>query len=368
METNPPSRRRASAIGLVLVLLLVAGFVFFGIMPRQARGKVLAADVDRKRADAATVAVLQVQAGADTAQLRLPGQMRPLRETPLYARSSGYVRRFTADIGQVVRQGQVLAQIEAPEVYQELREASANLDLTRVNLERLRSVRLPGAVSRQDVDARQTAYDANRANVQRLTELQNLLTVRAPFTGRITARTVQVGNLVTGAAGAEPLFRLEDASILRVFIDVPQAYAADVRPGLPVTLSVPEFPDETFAGRVVRSAGSLDVATRTLRVEVQVPNPNNRLLPGLYVQVAFDLPTPSRAVVIPANTLLVTSQGMQVAVVGADDKLRFQPISIGRDYGSRVEVRQGLRPGERVVLNPNDRLTAGMKVTAVLRK
>lgn len=398
-----PRRGALLLLALVLVALIAAGF-WKGFVPRQARERVLAAET---KADVAAEPVVNVRvaerAGA-VSSLLLPGNIQPIAEAPVMARATGYVRKRNADIGDRVAAGQVLAEIEAPELKQQVAQARAvaeqmssaveqaqaalqqgrsNAGLARVTAERWNNLFTRGVVSRQERDTYQAQFDSQQANVQalekavsagranlaatqanvaRLEQLLDYQTVRAPFAGVITVRNVDAGALVN--EGSTMLFRIAQTDRLRTYVNVPQASAAQVRPGQRADLAIADRPGRTFTGVVKRSSGALDPATRTLLVEIDVPNPGGALLPGMYAQVDLSLPRLEPPLVIPGDTLLVRPDGPQVAVVSADGTVHFRRIGLGRDFGDRVEVLSGIAEGDRLVVNPNDVVREGTHVKA----
>jgi RND family efflux transporter MFP subunit len=300
-----------------------------------------------------------------------------MREAALYARSSGYVRRFHADIGAHVRTGQLLAEIETPELDQELAQARASLGqvraayaLARTSLDRWRSMVKDSAATQQELDEREAAFNAaaanvaaGEANVRRLEELQSFARVTAPFTGTVTARNVEVGQLVSPGqgTGTRPLFVLAQADTGRVMLSVPEAVAAQLRPGADADVFVASLGGRAFKGRVVRTAGALDAATRTMLTEVDVPNGDGTLLPGMYAQVRLAVTHAAPALLLPANALVVRATGPQAAVL-RDGRVHFAKLTLGRDLGTDIEVLSGLDDGAVVVLNPSDDVTDGAAV------
>ncbi|MGA0559825.1 efflux RND transporter periplasmic adaptor subunit [Larkinella sp. VNQ87] len=325
----------------------------------------LRAEADEQKNRQELVTVTTVARSSDSTGLVLPGQIMPFRETPVYARTQGFLKRRLVDIGTTVRSGQLLATVEAPELDQELIRARADVRLAQSNLDRLKSVSLPGAISQQDLDNRQATYEMNQANLRRLEALKALQEIRAPFNGIITARNAEVGNLVS-TGGAMPMYTLSQLDTLRVYVDVPQTYYQLIKVGMTATVSVPEL-SKTFTGKVVRTSGTLRTESRTLLAEVAIPNHRQELVSGLYGQVKFNLKAIQPPVLIPANTLLVTSEGPRIVVVQPNRVLRFQPITLGRDYGTTLEVLSGLQGQEQVVTNPNDRLKDGQQVRIKLQ-
>lgn len=343
------------------LLVLAALFWFFGVLPRMRNTQELKAEASAEKNREPIVNVVPLKQGSDTTGLTLPGQIQPFRQTPLYARTQGFLRRWYVDIGARVKEGQLLATIDAPELDQDIARAKADLQLAQANLDRLQSVQLPGAVARQDIDTRQSSVSVAQANLGRLQALKNLQQIRAPFSGIVTSRTAENGTLVSPGSG-QPLFTISELGTLRVFVDVPQTYFQYVKVGMPATVVVPELKNRKFAGKVVRTSGTLRNDSRTLLTEVAIPNPKQELPSGLYSQVSFNMVAASGPVLIPANALQITPQGPRVVVVEASQRLRFVPITLGRDYGTTLEALTGLTGQEHVVTNPNDRLRDGQKV------
>lgn len=346
---------------LIPLLLLIALFVFFGVLPRIHNSQELKAEASAEKSREAIVNVVALKHSSDTTGLTLPGQVQAYRQTPLYARTQGFLRRWYVDIGAQVKQGQVLAIIDAPELDQDIARARADQQLAQTNLDRLQSVQLPGAIAKQDIDTRQSAVTVAKANLGRLQALKDLQQIRAPFTGVITTRTAENGALVSPGSG-QPLFTISELGTLRVFVDVPQTYFRYIKVGMPATVVIPELKNRTFTGKVVRTSGTLRNESRTLLTEVAIPNPKQELPSGLYSQVKFDMIATNAPVLIPANALQITPQGPRVVVLDADQRVRFVPVTLGRDYGVTIEAATGLTGQERVVTNPNDRLRDGQKV------
>ena len=341
--------------------LLIAVFVFFGVLPRIRNQQELQAAAETERSREPVVNAVSLSQGSDTTGLTLPGQVQPYRETPLYARAQGFVKRRYVELGASVRQGQLLATLDVPEIEQDIARAQADLQLAESNLSRVSSVTLPGAIARQDVDSRQAAVSVGQANLRRLETLRALQTIRAPFSGIITARNVEVGDLITPSS-QRPLFTLAQLDTLRVFVDVPQTYYQMVRAGQAATVRIPELKGQVLLGRVVRTSGSLRSDSRTLLTEVAIPNRQRALPSGLYAQVSFALLGAKSPVLLPANALRITTKGAEVVVVEPNQRIRFQAVTLGRDYGTAIEITSGLTGSERVVTNPNDRLKDGQKV------
>ena len=346
---------------IIPLLALTALFVFFGVLPRIKNTQELKAASEEEKNREPIVNAVPLKHSSDTTGLTLPGQIQPYRQTPLYARTQGFLRRWYADIGAQVKQGQLLATIDAPELDQDIARAKADQQLAQVNLDRLQSVQLPGAVAKQDVDTRQSGVTVAKANLGRLEALKDLQQIRAPFSGIITSRTAENGVIVS-PGGGQPLFTLSELGTLRVFVDVPQTYYRYIKVGLPATVTVPELKNQQFRGVVVRTSGALRNDSRTLLTEVQIPNPKREIPSGLYSQVKFDMIAAKAPILIPANALQITADGPRVVVVDPDKRVRFVSITLGRDYGTTLEATNGLTGQEIVVTNPNDRLRDGQKV------
>lgn len=374
-ESPPPTRRPSPWRYTLpaLALAIFAGAAYWGIHKRnQAHAQLVAAARD---ATSSTVAVVHPQPADSAASLALPGNVQAYVETPIYARTNGYLKRWLVDIGAKVRAGQLLAEIDTPEIDEELRQseaaeaqAVANLDLAQKTAERWQNLLKDDGVSRQEVDqnvsaykARQADLSAAQANVQRLKDMQSFQKIVAPFSGVITARNIDVGALIT-AGSTQPLFRLAQNNILRVYVNVPQSYSRSIFAGLAADLSVPEYPGHPFAGIVTRTAGAIDPASRTLLTEVQVPNPQGEILPGAYGTVQFHLKMAASPLVLPANTLLFRSEGTQVAIVKAGGKVHLQKVVLDRDLGTNVEIASGVEAGDAVIVNPSDSIAEGDSV------
>ena len=349
---------------VVLVLLVVFGILFVvGILPRLRHGKELTRETQQQNTATPIVTVQPAKAAPDTTTVTLPADLRSNHETFVFARVNGFVQSWNGDIGQHVRRGQVLATIATPEIDQEIAQAQANLELARSSYARLTSVSLPGAISKQELDAGKAQYAAQQAQVKQLQAQRSFRQVVAPFSGTVTQRNVDVGSLVTGGnTTGTQLFKIEQTDTIRAFVDVPQNFVPGIRRGLAADVLVPEYPTQPFRGRVARDAGALNDQTRTLRTEVVLPNRNAKktLRPGVYGQVRFRLPQSTPSVLISANAL-VPGIDQKVAVV-QNGKIHFQPVVGGRDFGSTVEITQGLKGGELLVINPAETLTEGLAV------
>ena len=399
-----PPRPRPSllrGILIVLVLLIAVGFAA-GLLPKLRQRQVLAAETSLALAARPIVPAAVVSLAPRETVVTLPGTMEPLTEAPVLARADGYIKRRNVDIGDRVAAGQVLAEIEAPELDQQVQQAAAALDqarsaleqananltqgqanreLARVSAVRYGNLQKRGIVSRQENDTYQAQSQASdaaveslrkavaaagngiseaQANLARVKDMFSYLKVRAPFAGMVTLRNVDQGTLVT--AGNTLLFRVAQTGVLRMYINVPQVNASQVRVGQATELSLNERPGRKFAGRIVRSSGSLDPATRTMLVEVQVPNPQGDLLPGMYANVTLRAARENPPLLIPSEALVARAQGTMAAVVDRAGSVHFTPIQVGRDSGTELEVLSGLEEGMQVVVNPNDQVREGVVV------
>jgi RND family efflux transporter MFP subunit len=387
METAPtnadlvpkaaPARSRRPQLFLAAALLGFAALALAGILPRLDRRAALAATKARTEGGP-LVSTVAARPSPREIVLTLPGGTQAIQETTLYARTSGFLGQRSADIGDRVQAGQLLARIESPELDQELERAVVHLEEARVNftlarstLQRIASLLQTHAVSEQERDDQQArvnsaeaAVKAGEADVRRLQALQSYENVVAPFAGTITARNVDKGALVTSGSGStvSSLFSIADASGLRIFVDVPQNAAAGVKADQEADVSVRELPRKVFTAKVVRTAGALDPSTRTLRTELYLSNQDGALLPGMYVQVRFTVPQENPGVIIPARTLVFRKEGPRVVVVTPEKKIELRPVKLGRDYGAEIEVTDGLSGQEPLVENPTDDLETGLAV------
>ena len=325
-----------------------------------------------------TVATVTPERTADHGTLVVPGDIEAFQEANIYARTSGYLGQWFFDIGAHVHKGDLLARIDAPEVDAQLAQAradaataAANYQIARVTATRWQEMLKSHAVSQQSSEesvssmkAREAALAAAQANVVRLQELQAFEKVYAPFDGTLTVRNVDTGALIDAGNGGSPaaLFRLVETDRMRVFMNVPQDDAAAVTVGAGAMLALPQYPGRTFIGSVARTSGAIDPVSRTLRVEVDLANPDGALLPGAFAQVSLSLNAGVGQVSLPANALLFRPAGVQVAVVDDKSQVRLVPVTLGRDFGTRVEIRTGLRGDERVIVNPGDAIADGQRV------
>jgi RND family efflux transporter MFP subunit len=369
------SRNATKWFLLVPVLLAIAGAVTLSLRARGSRA--LAATTQAMEAEPVTVT--HPQPGTPVDDLSLPSTLQPYSDSPIYARTSGYVAHWYVDIGTHVRQGQLLAVIDSPEVDQELNQArailgqtQANLKLAGVTAQRYNDLIASNAVAQQDVDnstqnlgVQQAGLQASIANVKRLEDMQSFERVTAPFDGVITQRLTDVGNLVNAGnsgTGAQ-LFRISKIDTMRVFVPVPEIYSGEVKQGLSVSLDVIQLPGHQFTGSVTRNSHAIDPASHTLLTEIDVPNSTGNLLPGAYANVHLHLTTKINALIVPIGAVLFQSAGPQVAIVNAHNRVELHKVAIGRDFGSTIEITGGLSPSDAIVANPPDYLIDGMPVT-----
>jgi len=367
-------KSRGPLVGGLVFIVLALALAFWGV---NSRARALA-DVAIETRDLAvpTVEVVSPTAGAPQEVVVLPGTIQPFADAPIYARTNGYVSKRHVDIGTRVKAGQLLAEIDSPEIDRQLDQAraglaneEANLRLAQTTAERYRELMKTDSVARQDLDnangaleAHQAAVDAARANVKRLDQLHAFERIEAPFDGVITARNIDVGALIDSGSNARELFHVAAVHRLRVFVNVPEIYSREARPGLVADLTLAEFPGRRFTGRLARTAESIDVASRTLLAEFDVDNETGELLAGSYAEVHLKLGTPSSTFTLPVNAVIFGSDGLQVATIGDGDTVAISSVTLGRDYGNTVEVLSGLSGRERVVINPPESLSAGQVV------
>ena len=363
--------RRYSLILLIVALCLAAWGEVSRVRARSALGK--------ETAEAAEPTVLTTTPNRTTLgeELVLPGAVQAYTEAPIYARTSGYLKDWRTDIGTQVTKGQLLGEIETPEVDQQLRQAEADLATARANesLSKSTNVRWEGllateSVSKQDADekagdaaAKKAAAESAAANVSRLRELESFKRVVAPFSGVITARNTDIGALINaGQSAGSELFRIADTHKLRIYVQVPEAFAGVTNPGLEAELRLAEQPNKTFAAKTVRTSNALDPNLKTLQVELALDNAKHEVFPGAYAEVHFKLPAQAESLRLPANTVLFRAAGLQVATVDGQRHVKLKNIVQGRDFGNTIEILSGLQPDEVVILNPPDSLTDGAVV------
>jgi RND family efflux transporter MFP subunit len=399
-----PSNHTIWAIALAIVILIVIAFLG-GYIPLKKRTALVAGEALEQEQALPRVKVVQVGRSPKASEMELPGNIQAVTEAPILARADGYIKRRMADIGDRVQAGQPVVEIEAPELDQQVSQAKAaleqaraalegalanleqgkaNMELARVSAQRYASLVTQGAVSRQENDVYQAQYQAQmagvhalekaiaaqqsnvaaaQANLSRLESMSGYRLVKAPFAGVITLRNVDVGALVS--AGSTLLFRIAQMDTLRTYVNVPQSNASFVRRGQTASLRVSNLPGRVFTGTVARTASSLDPNSRTMLVEVHVPNSDGALLPGMYAQVSLGSTRSNPPLLLPSDALIVRPDGTQVAIVRADHTVHLQKIEVGRDYGDRMEIVSGLREGETVIPSPGDLAREGLKVDPV---
>jgi len=361
-------------VAMVFVLIVVVT----GLLSRKSASAHLTETTDR--AAVPLVNVISIAPSKSTTELILPGTTQSFIEAPIYARTNGYLKKWYFDIGAHVRKGQLLADIETPELDQQLKQAQQDLSTAKQNEElayttavRWRRLINDDAVSKQEAEQYESDYKAKRfttssasANVDRLQQLQSFENVYAPFDGVITARNTDIGSLIdSGSGGPKELFHMASVSRLRIYVSVPEAESAVVRLGAPIELTLDEYPNRTFQGSIVRTSDAIDQTTRTLNVEIDIDNPKDEIKTGAYVLTHFKATNAkdqaAGPLTVPANAVLFRSEGLRTAVV-RDSKAQLVPITIGRDFGSTLEVTSGLSKGEKIILNPSDSLTSGTLV------
>ena len=375
-DGTPQDRSSRSWMVALVAFLIVSAVVISGIAPRVKARATLRAETNQLAVP--TVIVVQPKRASPGQDIVLPANVQAFKDAPIYARTNGYLKRWYADIGAHVRAAQLLAEIDTPEVDQQLHQARADLTTTEANghLSEITANRYQGllrtdSVSQQDADnaagdyaAKKAIVQSAQANVRRLEDLQSFQRIYAPFEGIITARNTDIGQLIDSGSSGGPkseLFHIAAPGKLRVYVNVPQVYSRVAKPGLKADLTLAEFPGRRFAGNLVRSADAIDPASRTLLVEIEVNNPTGELLAGAYAEVHLKLPGDLSTFTIPVNTLLFRSEGLRVASV-KDGKISLIPLTLGRDFGSDVEVLTGLNGDESLVVNPPDSIVSGQSV------
>src|ERR1700692_2846530 len=364
-------------VAAVLIMGVSVAIYFLAIYPRVKNDNKLAAAA--AAAGKTTVAVVEPTETSSAPELILPGNVEGNQMTSIYSRVDGYIKKWYVDIGDHVQQGQVLADIEAPQIDADLRMAQAQLKLAEANLKlaqtnsaRSQQLFQNHVNSQQELDTvlateqvEQATRDNAAASLQSAQDMKAFEQIRAPFAGTITARFIDVGSLVTSGSvtTVHTLFDLAQSDPVRVLVHVPQADISSVRPGTPAAITVDEYPNETFAGKIARDAGAFDPNSRTLLLEIDVPNPDSRLFAGMYAHARFSLPSPTAALLIPDNAILIDAKGSRVVVVDSSNKIRIKSVTLGRDFGTKTEILSGLDAQDRVVQNPADDLHEGMSVS-----
>jgi RND family efflux transporter MFP subunit len=360
-------------VGIVVVLVIVG---IFTMLQHREQYNALAKETEKLAVP--TVAVIHPTVEPSQEDLILPSTLQAYTESPIYARTTGYLKKWNHDIGSHVQRGELLAEIETPEVDQQLSQARADLgtmqaneNLSRITAARYEELIKTDGVSKQEVDnavgdyaARRAAVASAQANVRRLEELESFKRVYAPFSGVVTRRNVDIGNLINAGNGgaAQELFVLASTDPIRAYISVPELYAPAVHPGVGAYLELTLYPGQKFQAKVVRTADAIDLASRTLNTEVDVPNKDGQLLPGGYAQVHLLVGVKGTRLQVPVNALLFRAEGLRAPVVDGNNRVHLRQLAIGRDYGTALEVLQGLSPEDWIVLNPPDSLDEGMQV------
>ena len=358
---------------VVLALLIIGGFTLFA---RRTQYQALANETEKMAVPSVQVIHPTVEPGQE--DLVLPSTTQAYVESPIYARTNGYLVRWYHDIGSRVKKGELLADIDTPEVDQQLSQAKADLgtskaneDLSRITATRYQELIKTDGVSKQEVDnavgdyaAKKATTAASEANVRRLEELESFKHIYAPFSGVLTRRNVDPGNLINAGNGgaAQELFNLAQTDPIRAYVRVPEVYAPNIHAGLTASLELVQYPGRRFEGKVVRTADAIDLASRTLNTEVDVPNKNGELLPGGYAQVHLGVKATGEHLVVPVNALLFRAEGLRVVVIDDNHKTHLQQLTIGRDFGTTLEVLQGLKSTDWIVVNPADSLEEGVQV------
>jgi RND family efflux transporter MFP subunit len=366
-------------LGIAIAFILVVAVFISGVWSRVSARKALNAETAQVALTAVSVVTPQQSAPAE--EIILPGNVQPFITSPIYARTSGYLRKWTVDIGAHVKKGQLLAIIETPEVDQQLQQSLSNLNTAKANLalaettkSRYESMIRSNAVSQQDVDnavgtynANKAIVEANQANVKQLEALQSFEKIYAPFDGVVTARNTDIGDLInSGSAGGvkTDLFHIAQPGTLRVYVNVPEEYSQGTKVGMTADLTLAEFPGRKFQGKLVRTAEAISMTTRTLLIEIDVNNPAGELLTGSYAEVHLKVPTHASTLLLPVNTLIFRSEGLKVGVV-KDGKVELAAVTPGRDSGNQIEIVSGIKPGDQVVINPPDSIVSGQRVQIV---
>lgn len=372
-----PSRSGRPWFIAAIAFVIVAAIVIAGILPRVKARTALRKETAEMAIP--TVSVVQLKHSGPAQEIVLPANVQAFVDSPIYARTNGYLKHWYADIGAHVRKGQLLAEIETPEMDQQLRQAradlntaQANLSLSEITANRYADLLKTDSVSKQEADNAAADYAGKKAivrsseaNVNRLEQLQSFEKIYAPFDGMITARNTDIGALIdAGSSGGTrtELFHIAQPDKLRVYVNVPEAYSQLAKPGLTADLTLTEFPGRRFQGKLVRTANAIDQNTRTLLVEIDVDNPTGTLFSGAYAEVHFKVPTAASAVILPVNTLLFRSEGLRVAALTDGHHVELKPITIGHDFGNEVEVVAGLNGDESIVVSPPDSLVSGQQV------
>jgi RND family efflux transporter MFP subunit len=366
-------------LGLAIALIVIAALLVSGIWSRVRARATLNAETARVALTA--VSVVSPKQTAPAEEIILPGNVQPFITSPIYSRTNGYLKKWYFDIGAHVKQGQLLAVVDTPEVDQQLQQSLSNLNTAKANLtlaeitkNRYEGLLKKNAVSQQDADnavgtynANKAIVDANQANVKQLQALQSFEKIYAPFDGIVTARNTDIGDLINSGSSSTArtdLFHISQPDKLRVYVNVPEEYSQGIKVGMTADLSLAEFPGRKFQGKLVRTAEAINMTTRTLLIEIEVDNPTGTLLTGSYAEVHLKVATHASTLLLPVNTLLFRSEGLRVGIV-KDGKVVLTALTAGRDFGNQIEIVSGLKPDDQVIINPPDSLVSGQQVQIV---
>jgi len=378
-DAKPHKSALSRWVALAVVPLAVAAVLAYGMWSRVRASKKLGAETSQLAVT--KVSVVSPKQTAPAQEIILPGNVQPFISSPIYARTNGYLKNWYVDIGARVKQGQLLAVIDAPEVDQQLAQSLSNLNTAKANLalaeitkNRYEGLIKTNAVAQQDVDNAVGSYKANQAivaadeaNVKQVQALQSFERIYAPFDGVVTARNTDIGDLIdSGSSGSvkTDLFHIAQPGTLRVYVNVPEEYSQGVKVGMTANLALAEFPGRTFQGKVVRTADAINVTTRTLLIEVDVQNPTGTLLTGSYAEVHLQLPTRASTYLIPVNTLLFRSEGLHVGLI-KDGKTEISAVTPGHDFGDQIEIVAGVKADDQIIVNPPDSIVSGQQVQIV---
>jgi len=366
-------------LGLAIALIVTAALLVSGIWSRVRARATL--DAETARVALIAVSVVSPKQSAPAEEIILPGNVQPFITSPIYSRTNGYLKKWYFDIGAHVKQGQLLAVVDTPEVDQQLQHslsnpntAKANLTLAEITKNRYEGLLKKNAVSQQDADnaigtynANKAIVDANQANVKQLQALQSFEKIYAPFDGVVTARNTDIGDLINSGSSSTPktdLFHISQPGKLRVYVNVPEEYSQGIKVGMTADLSLAEFPGRKFQGKLARTAEAINATTRTLLIEIEVDNPTGTLLTGSYAEVHLKVATQASTLLLPVNTLLFRSEGLRAGVV-KNGKVVLTAVTPGRDFGNQIEIVSGLKPDDQVIVNPPDSLVSGQQVQIV---
>jgi len=378
-DVEAGKRPRKRWLGLAIALLVVAALLVSGIWSRVRARATL--DAETARVAVPAVSVVSPKQTAPAEEIILPGNVQPFITSPIYSRTNGYLKKWYFDIGAHVKQGQLLAVVDTPEVDQQLQQSLSNLNTAKANLtlaeitkNRYEGLLQKNAVSQQDADnaigtynANKAIVDANQANVKQLQALQSFEKIYAPFDGIVTARNTDIGDLINSGSSSTArtdLFHISQPDKLRVYVNVPEEYSQGIKVGMTADLSLAEFPGRKFQGKLVRTAEAINATTRTLLIEIEVDNPSGTLLTGSYAEVHLKVATHASTLLLPVNTLLFRSEGLRAGVV-KDGKVVLTALTPGRDFGNQIEIVSGLKPDDQVIINPPDSLVSGQQVQIV---